>query len=100
MSVTTIDSEKILKFAQSELDRQAESIVKETIRAYMSKELVEIIKSITRDTIASRAISIKEKVDKYLDENLDRLCEASAKQMLEEALGEVKRRVLGRTTSR
>ena len=98
MSVTTIDSEKILKFAQNELDRQAETLVKETIQAYMSKELVGTIKSITRDAIASRAIPIKAKVDKYLDENLDRLCETSAKQMLEEALGEVKRRVLGRTS--
>lgn len=91
-----IDSEKLREKIEAQVNRQIDDTVKLTVQGYMSKELVETIKILTKGIVAERTASLRATVENYLNLNTDRLCEVAAKQMVEEALGEVKRRVLGR----
>lgn len=61
------------------------------------RELDAVLREITRSVIAGRRDEIRAKVEAWLSANTEAYIERTAKQMLDEALGEVKRRVLGRS---
>ncbi len=64
--------------------------------AIVHKEIDAVLRELTRNCVASRRDAIKLKVETWLDNNVDNLVTVVAKQMIDEALSEVKRRVLGR----
>jgi len=60
------------------------------------KELDIAIRELAKEVIAKRKVEIRQRLEKWLADNTESRIETIAKQMLDEALGEVKRRVLGR----
>lgn len=64
--------------------------------ASVNTELDAVIREIARSLIAQRRESLRERVEAWLLANVDRMVETVARQMIDEALGEVKRRVMGR----
>ena len=64
--------------------------------ASVNTELDAVIRELARSIIAKRREELRERVEAWLLANVDRTVETVARQMIDEALGEVKRRVLGR----
>mgnify|MGYP000594251501 CR=1 FL=1 len=64
--------------------------------ATVNAELDAVIRELARSLIASRRDALRERVEAWLTASVDRMVETVARQMIDEALGEVKRRVLGR----
>ncbi len=64
--------------------------------ATVNAELDAVIRELARSLIASRRDALRERVEAWLTASVDRMVETVARQMIDEALGEVNRRVLGR----
>lgn len=64
--------------------------------AVMHKELTDVLRELSRAAIARRREELVRRVEEWITANIDPLVELTARQMVDEALGEVKRRVLGR----
>jgi len=63
----------------------------------VNQEYMATIREVARVAVSRRRDDITKHVDEWLNANTDRLVEASARQMIDEALGAIKRRVLGRS---
>lgn len=64
--------------------------------ASVNTELDAVIRELAKSLVAKRKEEMRERVEAWLAANVDRMVEVVARQMIDEALGEVKRRVMGR----
>ena len=62
----------------------------------VNNELDAVIRELARSLVAQRRDAMRERIEAWLAANVDRMVEIVARQMIDEALGEVKRRVMGR----
>lgn len=84
--------ERVDKIVREEME---ERLTKARIES-INKELDVTIRELAREVVSKRKFEIRQRLEKWLDDNTESRIETIAKQMLDEALGEVKRRVLGR----
>jgi len=62
----------------------------------MGSELTTMVRDIARGYVQGRKAELVQRIDVWLEANVEKMIEVAGKQMVEEALGAVKRRVLGR----
>jgi len=92
------DSELIALRARVEkavLEEMAKQLTASRVAA-IEKETDTAIREIAREVIQSRKVEMRQRLESWFAANTEARIETIAKQMIDEALGEVRRRVLGR----
>lgn len=84
--------ERVDATVKAEMERQLSARRIEAI----NRDLDAAIREIAKDVIAKHKVELRQRLEKWLADNTEPRIETIAKQMIDEALGEVKRRVLGR----
>lgn len=86
-----------------DLNKKIEAAVDRALQAEvdarLSKVRVELdntVRDLARAYLTKQRDVIQSKIEAWFSANVDRVVEGRAKEMVDEALGEVKRRVLGR----
>lgn len=77
------------------LDEMAKQLTARRV-AIIEKEVDTAIREITREVVSKHRVEMRQQLEAWLAKNTEPRIETIAKQMIDEALGEVKRRVLGR----
>ena len=77
------------------LDEMAKQLTAKRV-AIIEKEVDAVIREITIEVVSKHRVEMRQLLEGWLAKNTEPRIEAIAKQMIDEALGEVKRRVLGR----
>lgn len=85
--------ERVDKIVREEMEKR---LTKARIDA-INKELDIAIRELAKEVIAKHKVELRQRLEKWLADNTESRIETIAKQMLDEALGEVRRRVLGRS---
>jgi len=64
--------------------------------AVIDREFNAVMREMTKEVIGKHKVELRQRLESWLAANTEARIETIAKQMIDEALGEVKRRVLGR----
>lgn len=85
--------ERVDKIVREEMEKQLTKARIESI----NKELDITIRELAREVAGKRKAELRQRLEDWFSANTESRIETIAKQMLDEALGEVRRRVLGRS---
>lgn len=94
--MTDDDLQELRRRVDAAVTAAMEKELTEKRMAVMHKELTDVLRELSRAAIARRREELVRRVEEWITANIDPLVELTARQMVDEALGEVKRRVLGR----
>ena len=95
MAMTPQQIAEIDRLVQEATDRAIDTTIKASFAGHV-KEIDAAVRKTVTARLAARQPAITERIELWLDANLDRSIEVAAKQMLDAALAEIRSRVLGR----
>lgn len=92
-------AEELSAKVEAAVARELDRVLAEVVQSRLSvdrKEIDNMVRKLVQERVTARRGDLIAKTEAWLDANADRSVEVAAKAMLEQALGEVRARVLGR----